>query len=94
MVNAARHANASVISVALSVAEDDLKLEVVDDGRGFPFQGTYDLARLDAMNKGPLTLKERVAQLDGDLTLKSMDTGTTLLMRLPFAQLSTGANAY
>jgi len=94
MVNAARHAHASVISVALSVTEDDLKLEVVDDGRGFPFQGTYDLASLDEMNKGPLTLRERVAQLDGDLTLKSMDTGTALLMRLPFAQLSTEANAY
>jgi signal transduction histidine kinase len=37
------------------------------------------------MDEGPLTLKERVAHLAGDLTLKSMDTGTALRMRVPFA---------
>jgi signal transduction histidine kinase len=85
LVNAARHAEASVIRVALSVAGNELHLEITDDGRGFPFRGTYDLARLDQMNEGPVTLKERVAQLTGDLTLRSMETGTALRMRVPFA---------
>jgi len=85
LVNAARHAEASVIRVALSVADSELQLEIADDGRGFPFRGTYDLARLNQMNEGPVTLKERVAQLAGDLTLRSMETGTALRMRVPFA---------
>ena len=88
LVNAARHAEASVVSVALSVTKAELRLEIVDDGRGFPFHGTYDLPGLNQMNEGPLTLKERVTQLAGDLTLKSMDTGTALRMRLPLAHAS------
>jgi signal transduction histidine kinase len=86
--NAARHAEASVASVALTVTKAELRLEIVDDGRGFPFHGTYDLSELNRMNEGPLTLKERVTQLAGDLTLKSMDTGTALRMRLPLAHAS------
>jgi signal transduction histidine kinase len=84
-VNAARHASASRIAITLSVSDAELRLEVIDDGRGFPFHGTYDLATLTRLNCGPRTLKERVSQLAGDLTLNSMTTGTSLLMRLPFA---------
>jgi signal transduction histidine kinase len=38
------------------------------------------------MNRGPLTLKERVAELSGDLKLCSMETGTELLISLPLAK--------
>jgi signal transduction histidine kinase len=61
-----------------------VRLTIVDDGRGFPFAGTYDLAALDQMARGPMTLQERVAELQGDLTLTSApDFGTTLLITLP-----------
>lgn len=86
IVNAARHAHASTIIMTLRVAGTELGLDVVDDGRGFPFHGTYDLADLNHMNQGPLTLRERVAALAGDLTLTSMNTGTALHMRLPLPQ--------
>ena len=85
VVNAARHADASVIEVDLAVTDEGLRLAIVDDGRGFPFHGTYDLADLRAMNQGPLTLKERVADLNGALKLRSHDAGTELLITLPFA---------
>ena len=42
-----------------------------------------DLAALNAMNEGPLTLKERVAELRGALELRSSETGTELLIALP-----------
>lgn len=86
LANAARHAGASVISVSLLVNDAELRLDVVDDGCGFPFHGTYDLASLNRMNQGPVTLKERVTELAGELTLKSLRTGTTLVLRLPLAQ--------
>jgi signal transduction histidine kinase len=60
----------------------------VDDGCGFPFRGTYDLRALNEMNAGPLTLRERVAGLKGDLHLRSSDSGTGLLIRLPSAKLT------
>ena len=87
IVNAARHADASVIDVTLSRSENDVRLRIADDGRGFPFQGTFDLAALNGLNDGPLTLKERVADLGGDLTLISADTGTELLITLPLARV-------
>jgi len=88
VLNAARHADASVIGVHLSTVGEGLRLEIVDDGRGFPFQGTYDLDALNALNRGPLTLKERVAELRGELKLKSMETGTEILISLPLAKVA------
>jgi signal transduction histidine kinase len=86
VLNAARHADASLIGVDVSSNGDDLRLEIVDDGCGFPFRGAYDLAALNALNRGPLTLKERVTELRGDLKLRSMDTGTELLISLPLVK--------
>jgi signal transduction histidine kinase len=82
-LNAARHADPSVIKIDLTVEEDKLRLGIADDGQGFPLQGTYDLAALKAMNQGPLTLRERVAALHGDLMLRSNDNGTQILITLP-----------
>jgi signal transduction histidine kinase len=87
IVNAARHADASVVDVAISRTPDGLRLRIADDGRGFPFRGTYDLAALTGMNDGPLTLKERVADMGGQLQLTSTDTGTELIISLPLAQV-------
>jgi signal transduction histidine kinase len=89
VLNAARHADASAIGVVVAAGEGGLQLEIVDDGRGFPFRGTYDLHALNEMNRGPLTLKERVAELRGDLRLKSLETGSELSIRLPFAKVTT-----
>ena len=82
-LNAARHAEPSVIKIDLTVEEDRLRLGIADDGQGFPLQGTYNLAALNAINQGPLTLRERVAALRGDLMLRSNETGTQILITLP-----------
>ena len=87
IVNAARHADASVIDVQLTRNGEQIQLRITDDGRGFPFQGTYDLKALNAMDDGPLTLKERVADLGGDLSLTSTDTGTELVITLPLVRV-------
>jgi signal transduction histidine kinase len=87
-INAARHSEASVIKMDLTVGRDELRLGIADDGRGFPFRGTYGLAELNVMDKGPLTLKERVAALGGNLTLRSQDSGTLLLITLPLSRVS------
>jgi signal transduction histidine kinase len=88
IVNAARHADASVIDVRVIRRADGIELRISDDGRGFAFQGTYDLRALNAMDDGPLTLKERVAELGGTLQLTSTETGTELLITLPLARAS------
>ena len=43
VLNAARHAHASSISVSIHTLDEELHIEIVDDGKGFPFSGSYDL---------------------------------------------------
>lgn len=83
--NAARHADASLITIDLTVEQDNLRLDIGDDGHGFPFQGTYNLATLSKMKQGPLTLRERVQSLRGDLMLRSNEQGSQILITLPLA---------
>ncbi len=86
LVNAARHADASAIRVNLSVADGRIHLSIADDGKGFPFTGTYDLAWLERMDQGPVTLRERVAALQGELALtSSKQAGSELLITVPLA---------
>jgi signal transduction histidine kinase len=87
VLNAARHADASLITVSVTSAGGPC-VEVIDDGRGFPFRGTYDLRKLNEVNVGPLTLRERVTALHGDLHLQSSDSGTGVLIRLPAATVT------
>ena len=89
VLNAARHADPSLISVDFAVDAGEVRLQIIDDGRGFPFHGTFDLQALNAMNQGPLTLKERVAELQGRLLLRTSETGTELSIDLPLAPIST-----
>jgi signal transduction histidine kinase len=82
ILNAARHADASLITATFSISDGGLRLEISDDGRGFPFLGTYDLSALERMNQGPWSIKERVAGLQGNLELLSTSSGSRLLVTL------------
>lgn len=67
--NAVRHANASTLNVSVKV-EDDLTIEVVDNGRGVP----------DAITGSGLTnLRQRAAEVGGDFTFERVGAGGTVL---------------
>jgi signal transduction histidine kinase len=83
VLNAARHADAATIHVSVQAAKGDLRVEVSDDGKGFPFSGSYELADLNAAGTGPLTLRERVTELHGRLQLDSSDTGARVKITVP-----------
>ena len=59
---------------------------MADDGHGFSFQGTHDLATLQKFKAGPITLKERVSALGGDLVISSSKSGARLSISLPLPQ--------
>ena len=65
--------------------ESGIRVDVVDDGRGFPFHGRYELPQLVAEKRGPWSLKERVAQLGGELAIDSTSRGSRVEVRLPRA---------
>ncbi len=89
VLNAARHADPSLISVDFAVDTVEVRLRIADDGRGFPFHGTFDMQALNAMNQGPLTLKERVAELQGRMLMRTSEAGTELSIALPLSPTST-----
>jgi signal transduction histidine kinase len=89
LVNAARHGGAALASVTVTETGDRVVIAVADNGRGFSFEGRYDLAGLDRMQAGPVSLKERVAALRGDLVIESTPAGARLEIGLPLATVAT-----
>jgi signal transduction histidine kinase len=86
LVNAARHARASVARVELGVQGDQVRIIVADDGRGFRFQGHYDHATLTEGKLGPVSLKERIISLGGSLAIDSSESGARLEIQFPIAR--------
>jgi len=82
-VNSARHGAAGTVSVAVAVEGPDITLRVADDGRGFPFVGRYDHDALKERRLGPLSLKYRVEEAGGRLSIESTQQGATLFVRIP-----------
>jgi signal transduction histidine kinase len=83
VVNAARHARASSVQVTLAADDRWVRITVTDDGGGFPFIGRYGLDDLAEKRIGPVSLRERVAALGGEMTLDSRLTGSRVEMAVP-----------
>jgi len=76
--NACKHADPSSIRVAVREDGDGVRAEVVDDGRGF------EPATVDE-GWGLRGMRERAAEVGGDLEIDSGARGTTVRLRLPRA---------
>jgi signal transduction histidine kinase len=85
LTNAARHAGARRIRGEAALEAESVRIGVEDDGRGFPFQGRYELAQLLAGGHAPWSLKERVTALGGELAIESSPRGARVEIRIPIA---------
>lgn len=82
LANVLAHARASTAVVTLSYLEEDVTLDIYDDGRGFDPQAAS--ARADGGGYGLPSLGERVAALHGSLEVESAPgEGTVVAVRLP-----------
>lgn len=80
LTNALRHAEAKHFDCALIFAPNGVILELRDDGRGFDSNESHE-------GFGLLGIKERIQQMDGELTIRSAPgEGTQIRVRLPAAQ--------
>jgi len=86
VANAAKHASAKSVHVAASVDQGEVRIEVTDDGKGFPFRGCFGVAELTQMKQGPAALKERVTSLGGSLFVDSSDHGSRIEIYLPLPE--------
>src|SRR5438445_8488519 len=83
VTNSAKHGSASHVHVRLTTGDSRIRIEVVDDGSGFPFQGRLTLDAIRESGVGPAMLAERVAALNGDLAVESSGSGAKLEISVP-----------
>lgn len=84
--NAARHAGAGEIAIALEASASEVRLRIRDDGHGLTFTGRRELAALIANDEGPRAIRERVEDLGGNLVIESSAAGTVLEISLPIRE--------
>jgi signal transduction histidine kinase len=90
IVNALQHAHPSRVSVSVEHRHGELRLSIVDDGRGFPFHERLNHAALVDRNLGPATLRDRVASLSGQMSIDSNARGSRVDLVVPFDPSETG----
>ena len=86
LTNISKHAQASRVTIDLSISGGVLSLEISDNGRGL---SRADLAK--ASSFGIRGLHERASTVDGWIDLSSGPGGTTLILSVPLAGKAGGA---
>jgi signal transduction histidine kinase len=85
LTNAAKHAGAGHVSVALTCRRGEVVAVVEDDGRGFDADGETQAAAPGRL--GLLGMRERVTLVRGALEIESAPgRGTTVIARIPLAR--------
>lgn len=88
LANAAKHAKASRVTVELCKENDQLAVEVRDDGIGLRIAPEGN----PAASLGLLSMKERARLLGGACRIESQpDLGTNVLVSIPFKDETSGA---
>ena len=86
LTNIIRHAGATRVFVRLTQVDRELTLTVSDNGRGISEREV-----LDARSIGLIGMRERVAQVAGEIYILGLpNQGTTVTMRVPLPQAAAG----
>lgn len=94
LTNIARHAEAENVALSLAFGDGILRVEVEDDGRGFDVDAVERGAD-STRGLGLLGMRERVALLDGTLTIDSAPgAGTTVRIEVPLPDEGEGCNGH
>jgi two-component system sensor histidine kinase DegS len=88
MAQARDYANATNLSIRLDMTGNTIKIQLVDNGKGFDaeaiFTGPDDQPSADTRVQGLVTLKEKFELVGGSFSAQSSETdGTTIRLELP-----------
>jgi signal transduction histidine kinase len=83
LTNVHRHSGSQQVAVRLKWSADVVKVEIADRGKGIPPEKQQSFATGAAMGVGLRGMRERVAQLDGALEVKSGASGTVVSATFP-----------
>jgi signal transduction histidine kinase len=78
LINIAKHAKAKLIKIALSMVENDIKIAIEDDGKGF------DTSATKPKGLGLFSVRERLRHIGGKLEIESKrGKGTQITLTAP-----------
>ena len=83
VINALKHGHPSRVAVVVEALDSKLSVTVTDDGRGFPFRGRLDHDAVMHSDAAPVTLRDRVAALNGRIAIDSGSRGARVEILLP-----------
>lgn len=89
VTNSAKHGSATEATVTLTTAEGKMRIEVADNGCGFPFHGRRTLEEIRNGAGGPFVLAQRVAALNGDMSVDSGENGAHIEISIPLGWSGT-----
>ncbi|APQ55127.1 Two-component system histidine kinase ChrS [Corynebacterium pseudotuberculosis] len=81
--NVVKHAHANKAVVTLGIWEDEVSIDVVDNGLGFNAARLTTATDQSEGGFGLGGLKKRIATVDGSLVIESDEYGTALVCRIP-----------
>jgi signal transduction histidine kinase len=82
--NILKHSGATRVAISAARVDQELKIDIEDNGEGFPFTGAFSLEELELLRLGPTSIKRRVKVLEGDLALESAPGhGSKLAIKVP-----------
>ena len=87
LTNVHRYSGASAVGVTLRMENDQLKLEVSDNGRGISRERLQQVHESGGgAGVGIAGMRERVRELGGQFEIQSDETGTTVSVALPMSK--------
>jgi signal transduction histidine kinase len=85
LTNVHRHSESLVAHVRVTRSDGRVEVEVRDKGKGIPAEKISELTVTGSPGVGLRGMKERLAQLGGNLEINSNGNGTAIVARLPVA---------
>jgi PAS domain S-box-containing protein len=86
LTNIHRHSGSVSAQVRLLRLPGEVKLEVIDDGKGIDGETLSNIASGATAGVGLRGMRERVKQLGGNMEVRSNGKGTTVIARVPFTE--------
>jgi signal transduction histidine kinase len=81
--NVQKHSRATRVALALNRIGTSLEVSAEDNGVGFPFSGSFNLAEQELLRIGPFSIQKRVRNLKGELIVESRpERGSSLRLRI------------
>jgi signal transduction histidine kinase len=81
--NSLKHANANNLTVNIQVEDNNLKIDIFDDGQGFNLKDVLDNGGMGLVN-----MRERMEEMDGELRIQSEPgAGTRIEASLPMEKV-------